>query len=592
MAEGDGAKNQGQQQSGQTNEAENKSVDQKKLDRAAKERERRRRRRRKKAELMRLQKETLGQGVQPEPEKSKTAAEPEKKKQPTPETKLVRPPEPEEHPMIHKTHSFTGPLIEPEAATTIIPKSEPTPSVVEPAPQPDVKLEPKSDYTFNPEQVAGPEPEQPPTEAHEFNPEPEEAHEAEQPKEVHEFNPEPQSEPEPSRETPVHEPEQPPVAPSEEIVIHDKHEKVRPVVDMHEEQPEEIKPVWNAREALAKEHPEVIQATEKQKASKETSGEQPDETVRDSGGLLEKKSFLKGLGGFFAGVFKGIGTVLRPGRIVGFLVLVLIGGGLYAGYLFKVHEKVYDFVAGFFKTPPPVQVNVDEELLREWGITTAMIFGDNRGSIHDLLAPQLKNSYYFGFLSEPKLPGETGITPAYFYGTGKDVTAQTDRFIAYIADLRALASVYDVNVYRMLDQTTDRQKAMNDYVANLHTIQDNSTAMSAEVKKQVDDVKVSYDSLTPDKTQFEKDFFVALKGLDGLKSDFLLKSFIDVSQKQVALKARFAALQQIAAYYDSSLGKLAIRITAVEKNREALVQGIHVVDIPGANLDIIIKPTS
>ena len=38
----------------------------------------------------------------------------------------------------------------------------------------------------------------------------------------------------------------------------------------------------------------------------------------------------------------------------------------------------------------------------------------------------------------------------------------------------------------------------------------------------------------------------------------------------------------------NSLSRLAIRISAVDKNQQALIQGIKVVDVPGANLDIII----
>ncbi len=55
------------------------------------------------------------------------------------------------------------------------------------------------------------------------------------------------------------------------------------------------------------------------------------------------------------------------------------------------------------------------------------------------------------------------------------------------------------------------------------------------------------------------------------------------------MKARVAALDRLAEYYETALKRLARRINAVEQNREALVRGIRVVDVPGAGVDIIIR---
>lgn len=638
MAEGNGAQNQGKQpQSDQPNEAGGESADQKKLERAEKERERRRRRRRRKAELRRLERETLQQPVQPKevtPEPPKVSPKPEPlpaeqlepvkepakplekkaapKRAPRKKTNLpkepsederhviprseehaprskdivpqgepekpfdekkpiaeqVQQPAPEEHPLTHKTHSFTGPLIEPsDKQPEPEPKAEPA---VEPEPQPE------------------PEPPQP---------------------SIPEPQPEPVQEP-PQGQPSVPEYEPTTVPPAEDIVIHNEHEEKRPKVSMghvHEnelisevpsifpeeedehdrkkhEEPEEIKPI--------KEHPKKPQEEMNKHEQKETSQEH----LSESEGLNVRKSFLQSAGGFSAGVLKSTGTALRNffskfklRYVVIFLVLVVLGGAVYAGYLYKIHEKVYNYVADFFKAPPPVEVHIDQQLLNQWGITTALIFGDNWGSTKDLLASQLYNAYYFGRLKEPSVQGETGITASYYYGMGADLTAETNQFIGYISNLRELVSSYDVDVYAMLDQTTLREQSLDAYLTKLKDIQDKSTQIVKEINAEIDDLKISYDSLNTDRTRFESDFFVALKGLAGDKSDFLLKSFIDVTQKQAAIKAREAALAQLLAYYTSSMQKLSIRITAVEKNRQALVQGIHVVDIPGANLDIIIK---
>ncbi len=642
MAEGDSSHNQGQQPpKDEAKEVTNQALDQKKAERAAKERERRRRRRRKKAQLKQLQKDVLPKTTEARPPVEKLPEKPGEKpsresipsrmpperpavrrsEEHTPRSKKTEPqghplksvppqeppavqPEeavlkPEEvpgepaHPLEHKTHTFAGPLL--GGGEGGVPQKSSGPVKPEPQPEPEpLAVEPKPESVSQPV-VLESEPES--------VPEP--------------IVPEPEPEPAPVVMEP--EPRPQPLASleeDEEITIKTGKETQHPKVNMepvHDEDEDEISEVpsifpypQQPEPPEEVEKPEPVELEESPKKERERdeevkkvreNRESSKETVSESEGLNQRRSMLQGAGAFSAGVIKRIGEAFHNFRLkhnivrwVGsFVVFVIIGGGLYAGYLFNIHGKAYDFVAGFFKAPPPVEVNLDEKLLREWGITSAYLFGDNRGSNRDLLASQLFNAYFFGRLAEPKLQGETGITAAYFYGTGADIEAATNRFIAYVKNLRELVSVYDVDVYAMLDETTDRDKALSDYQAKLNEIMEKSEKMVEEISIEVDDLKVSFQSLDPEKTRFEEDFFVALQGLAGEKADFLLKSFIDVSQKQSALKAHVAALEKLLEYYQSSMERLSIRITSIEKNREALVQGIRVVDIPGANLDIIIR---
>ena len=57
------------------------------------------------------------------------------------------------------------------------------------------------------------------------------------------------------------------------------------------------------------------------------------------------------------------------------------------------------------------------------------------------------------------------------------------------------------------------------------------------------------------------------------------------------MKARVNALNKLVDYYNNALVRVAKRIEAVDKNKEALIQGIKVVDVPGGNIPIIISPT-
>lgn len=315
-------------------------------------------------------------------------------------------------------------------------------------------------------------------------------------------------------------------------------------------------------------------------------------------GLEEKKSFLDQLDSFLKNIkektaplfsqMKGLGG----GFLRNCFFLVLVIGLIYGGYALNIHQIGYKYLQDLFSKPKeePVEIDVDIENLNEWGISTGLLFGRNKGTSNDRIESSIQNAFYFGKLQEPAEQGETGITPAYHFGLREDEKIETNRFIQYIDHLRSVQELYRVDVYAMLDQTTSRDEKLFEYLGQLQEMQQQSEdILNLEIFPQIDEFKISYNSLNPDRTRYEQEFFNALGDLAGENADFLLKSFIDVSQKQSALRARLAALEQLASYYRTVLERLQIRIETVDKNKDALIQGIRVIDIPGNDLDIIIR---
>jgi len=222
------------------------------------------------------------------------------------------------------------------------------------------------------------------------------------------------------------------------------------------------------------------------------------------------------------------------------------------------------------------------------GIFTAVLFGSNEGAIVDLYPVEIMVADYFGTLSEPKETGETGISAAVHFGELMDEKNIVNMFVEYVVILEEMQNLYQVDVYDLLDRTKNRETVLNDYLADLKGIQGEGSEAYRSIKLNIDELTVSYNSLGSDKDKFENDFFMSLELLQPEKSDVLLKSFVDASQKQVALKARVAALKRLSEFYESASLKLDRRISSVEKNMDALVKGIKVVDVPGAGIDLII----
>lgn len=317
-------------------------------------------------------------------------------------------------------------------------------------------------------------------------------------------------------------------------------------------------------------------------------------TIRGDGGGSGSSQFFDRL----LHIGQNISGLLRNfigSGITKFLIILVILGGL-GFYLYSsgLYRTPVDFVMNFFKPKEVEQVPVNQnpEVMKELGLTTAWLFAGNEGSLYHRFPPFLRTAFMFARLDQAIGEGALGLDTAYYYATGKHIIYETNLFIAYVANLREVQSLYQTDVYAMLNQVTNRQQKLEDYYNQLVTVNTTSRKIIQELQAEIDDLKVSYNSLTPDKAAFEADFYGSLEKFAGEKADFLLKSFIDVSQKQIALKARYAALDKLLGYYNRATQYLEVRIRAIESNKEALVQGIRVVDIPGANIDLIIREGS
>lgn len=488
-----------------------------------------------------------------------------------------------------------------QADVSVEPQAEPTPELqpTEPAPElpseqpvPEVPSEPEPSYVSEvqadpePELNVKPEPEVPvePEPAPEVSPEPEP-----------EVPVKPESVPEPPIEpTSEPEPQFAPELPTDAYPSTSQHleERIEPP------QIQEIPVSFNPKEELANDWDSIHEA---RKSNTERVEDQHYEVLDEKkDGSNNHDVASQGGGGFSASV-KGIWQKLSgalggagSGIFKTCLMLVVVIGLLYLAFTFQVYQRVYDWGWNLLYPPKPpvVQVDFKEENLVVWGIQQALLFGSNNGRVQDRLRGEIWDAFYFGKLAEPKAEGEIGLTSAYYFGTLQDILAESNRFIAYVQQLREVQAMYQIDVYGMLDQVTDRGTKLFDYLKQLQDARNKTDQFNKELSMEVDNLKISFNSLTPDSTRFETDFFVSLQSLAGEKSDFLLKSFVDVAQKQASLKARLAALQRLQQYYTQALQHLDVRIKAVDSNKEALITGIHVTNIPGANLNIIIPGTA
>ncbi|MFA5829679.1 MAG: hypothetical protein WC843_04245 [Candidatus Gracilibacteria bacterium] len=516
--------------------------------------------------------------VEPQQQAEDVSAEPQSEPSVEPQVDLQAEPQPQAEPT---------PELQPTEPQPELPSEQPIPEVPEhvyessfvpaheasseltPEPAPEVLSEPEPSYMS--EVQAAPEP------APEVSVEP---------------TSEPESVPEPKSE-PAHEPEpEPQFAPELPTDAYPSTSQHQPAqiqeIPVSFNPKEELANDWDSIHEARKSNTERVEDQHYEVLDEKKDGSNNHEAASQGGGSFSasvKENWQKlsgGLGGAGSGIFKTC------------LMLVVVIGLLYLAFTFQLYQRVYDWGWNLLHPPKPpvVQVDFKEENLVEWGVQQALLFGSNNGRVQDRLRSEIWDAFYFGKLAEPKAEGEIGLTSAYYFGTLQDILAESNRFIAYVQQLREVQSMYQIDVYGMLDQVTDRGTKLFDYLKQLQDARNQTDQFNKELSVEVDNLKISFNSLTPDSTRFETDFFVSLQNLAGEKSDFLLKSFVDVAQKQASLKARLAALQRLQQYYTQALQHLDVRIKAVDSNKEALVNGIHVTNIPGANLNIIIPGTA
>ena len=78
-----------------------------------------------------------------------------------------------------------------------------------------------------------------------------------------------------------------------------------------------------------------------------------------------------------------------------------------------------------------------------------------------------------------------------------------------------------------------------------------------------------------------------IHGQSARSSEFL-DSFVVSSQKAVALQAEFNSLATVQEMFLNALKLLEPRYADIEANKEALIKGVKVFDVPASDIDAII----
>lgn len=251
------------------------------------------------------------------------------------------------------------------------------------------------------------------------------------------------------------------------------------------------------------------------------------------------------------------------------IVVVFIFGGM----------KGYRFLKQKFEALPEGSGEVSEEISQE-GAKPLSVFPEPLGSA--LLLGQEKGAFK-GF-PNPSL--------SIAYELGAETERFQKRFVQQVEFLNEMRSTVKTDVFRLLDQSRQREKALADYMTALVEQENEGRKIFEEIDALIRLMEVRFTNAVEAKTLYETRFFEFLKNLQGRESDEMLQGFIEMAQEAAEAKAEYNALSKLKAHYETVLRWISTRRTTIDLNTEALIKGVKVVGVEGSDLELILTPES
>ncbi|EKD47921.1 MAG: hypothetical protein ACD_65C00216G0007 [uncultured bacterium] len=198
-------------------------------------------------------------------------------------------------------------------------------------------------------------------------------------------------------------------------------------------------------------------------------------------------------------------------------------------------------------------------------------------------------SLYGGILlgTDTGIQGKTGVPEGVDIGAvEQDPVSDFAYQIDFLGKVQNLLDL-DVNAY--LNDFTDRATAVDELISEMDTVYAEGEEIVSDLDYQVVELETIFNANTEEKSLYDEEFFAKLNEAEGNTAVTALDNFIEIGKEQVEVKANYKAKAKLMELIAGRLLYLEARITDIAYNREALVQGIQVVDIRGSDLNLIFE---
>lgn len=179
----------------------------------------------------------------------------------------------------------------------------------------------------------------------------------------------------------------------------------------------------------------------------------------------------------------------------------------------------------------------------------------------------------------------SGIDAGYLWGD--EYNSRRVDLIYYVELVRRMQSIYETDVYALLDRTTDRRGELNLFLDELLSLIEEAETSLVQVEKILTVYEEVYPSVLDKRELYEESFFLSMDTLRGQEAYENLEFFIEYAKDEHELKAYFNAYSTIMDMLTFSQSLLKPMYDDVLVNKEALIKGIRVFDVPGSDIEAI-----
>lgn len=152
---------------------------------------------------------------------------------------------------------------------------------------------------------------------------------------------------------------------------------------------------------------------------------------------------------------------------------------------------------------------------------------------------------------------------------------------ASFALLEELGSMLQIVVPDMLNRSANRAEAFETYVRNLASVQARSQLHVTDAEQRLDEARDLLRNARRKNAGLERELREALRDQDYTTASIKQQQIITSEGEVAELNAKEDELRSIIKLFEELLDVADERLTAMRANREALIAGLSVIDVPG-----------
>ena len=158
--------------------------------------------------------------------------------------------------------------------------------------------------------------------------------------------------------------------------------------------------------------------------------------------------------------------------------------------------------------------------------------------------------------------------------------------------LQAFADALQVDVADLLNRSPDRQQALDTYSTALTNVATKANDRYKQVVSATDEVKTLNREQQSAKSAADRELTKALNDKDFSSASVKQKKLLEAQQALAETDLKLRELTELSKTLDKLLTLYGQKILAIQQNREILISGLKVVDVPGIEDLKIIQRTS